>query len=70
MKIGDIVNNPYAGKGNPYKISMFIGWSGKYRKCLCSDGHISKYDKDINLEVVDHIPFKDQLEKLNKDLLK
>lgn len=68
MEIGDLVLNYYAGQKNPYRISMFIGWSGKHRKCLCYDGHISRYEKDIPLEIVGHLPFGKLLEKMNKDL--
>lgn len=39
---------------------IFIGWSGKFRKLLCSDGHIRKFDFDM--KVVGHCDFKNQLE--------
>lgn len=64
MRVGDIILNKHAGAKNPYKVSMFIGWSGKNRRCLCYDGHISHYDKGTDLEVVSHLAFKEQLEKV------
>jgi len=63
MKIGDIVLNHHAGLRNPHRYSMFIGYSGKNKMCLCFDGHISSYDNETNLEIVGYLPFKEELKK-------
>ncbi|MEL7628734.1 hypothetical protein AAGW04_06980 [Pectobacterium aroidearum] len=41
VKIGDIVENGWAGDGNPHKRMIYIG-NGKY---LCCDGHIAQLAK-------------------------
>jgi hypothetical protein len=66
MEIGDIVlDRRRAGLKNPHRISMYlgVGMDGKSIKCLCPDGHISIYDKDIDLEVVGHLPITEELQK-------
>lgn len=62
MKMGDIVLNQHAGEKNPHRISVFIGYSNGLKKCLCLDGHIATYARCTKLDVVGHIPIKEQIE--------
>ena len=45
MKIGTILKNNWAGKGNPIKYFIYLGTSGDYIKGLyCVDGKQKKYE--------------------------
>ncbi len=50
LTIGDIIYNGWAGQGNPIRFSVFIGYSGKFAKCvyLTPQGKLEqiKYYKD------------------------
>lgn len=50
LRFGDIVENGWAGEGNPYKIGIVVK-SGKVISCTDGKGHFWLFDNDKRLKL-------------------
>lgn len=76
MKFGDIVVNNLAGKGNLYKVLLYISGRSKAHLCLARDGTLNAVIKKSSihpdlpvLTVVGHIDFSGWDNKISEEMV-
>lgn len=74
MKIGTILKNNWAGKGNPVAYFIYLGTSGDYIKGLyCVDGKLKKaryYKKNMKTGMIEEAGYSEGINILKQDLIK